>query len=119
MKFKILIIDDNDDITHALKERYCLQKFEVLTAKNGEEALNLLIENKVDFILTDIEMPIMNGVEFIESIRSLKFQTPVAVMSGRYWKEYDTLKSLGVVFFFDKPFIDSKNLILDFCMTKN
>lgn len=70
---KILIIEDNPDISKALAEVLCDLGHEIYTAFNGKAALDLLI-NKLcpDVILLDLFLPVMNGLEF----RKLQLQIP-------------------------------------------
>ena len=65
---KLLIVED-DSIIRNIFER-ALSKYvpNIYTAKNGEEGLNKYLEIKPDLILTDIKMPIMNGLDMINEI---------------------------------------------------
>lgn len=81
---KILIVDDETSIqkilTQFLKTRHL-----VFTCNNGKEALTWLYEgNLPDIIIADIEMPIINGFDFIEEIRSSGFfqLIPLIMLSG-------------------------------------
>ena len=66
----VLFIDDDEDIVDRLTEVFKLEDYEVLTASNGKEALNLLHHlpdsELPDFIMLDYMMPVMNGEEFSE-----------------------------------------------------
>ena len=62
--FRILIVDDDKNIRYVMKERLELEKYTVLTASNGQEALDLLDSNHVDLVIVDIMMPKMDGYEF-------------------------------------------------------
>jgi two-component system, chemotaxis family, sensor kinase CheA len=88
---KILIVDD-EEINRLLLKTYLLKSnFEVVIAFNGEEALQLLKEDKnIDYVLTDIMMPKMNGVELLEHIKKnedLQHIPVVAISAGNldYW----------------------------------
>jgi CheY-like chemotaxis protein len=66
---------------------------QVVTSPSAQSALKLLAEETVDAIITDIEMPGMDGLEFIRVVRRSFPHTPVIAMSGAPWGS--TLLSLG------------------------
>jgi DNA-binding response OmpR family regulator len=67
---KILLVDDEPHVIHVIKLFLIKNNFEVITANNGKAALELVASNNPDVIITDIQMPIMNGQEFCEKINS-------------------------------------------------
>lgn len=76
LKGTLLIVDDERDIVERLKLILEEHADIVLTASNGLEALDLVRENEVHCILSDINMPRMNGVEFIRTLRADGLKTP-------------------------------------------
>ena len=68
----ILIIEDEDLIRESLEDLLSLENFEVITAENGEEGINLAIAKQPDLILCDIRMPILNGYEVLQRVRQNK-----------------------------------------------
>src|SRR3970282_1235090 len=80
----ILVLDDNKYILDvlALSLRTFLKDCTVLTASNGASGVALLKARKVDLILTDLDMPIMNGYVFIEHAKEIQPDVPVCVMTG-------------------------------------
>ncbi|MBU3918242.1 response regulator [bacterium] len=67
----ILIVEDNDDMREYLNT--LLQKqYTIITAKNGREALEIINQQKVDLVLADLMMPVMNGYELVQAIRAEK-----------------------------------------------
>ena len=84
MKNKILIVDDS--ITTRTLEKNILTnaEFTVFSAVNPIEALRILNQTKMDLIVTDSEMPEMNGLEFIEQIKTTTTfsDIPIIVMSS-------------------------------------
>ena len=68
--YKALIIDDDETI-QAILQRILINKFDftIYRALNGKEGLEVLSQNNPDFILLDISMPVMNGIEFLQIIR--------------------------------------------------
>lgn len=79
---KILVVDD-ELVMLSLTARILSQKYEVLTAKSGQEALRLYETEKPDLILSDLVMPDMSGFEMYESVQKMfGKQVPVVFMSG-------------------------------------
>ena len=70
MEKRILIVEDELDIREAMAEALTQEGFSVSTAGNGSEGLKKSIEEKPDLILLDIIMPMMNGHEMLEKLRS-------------------------------------------------
>jgi len=67
----LLVVDDNEDNRYTLTRRLNRQGYENLTtAENGREALDLLAKRPFDLVLLDIMMPVMNGYEVLEHIKS-------------------------------------------------
>ena len=65
-KIKILVIDDEPNIVQTLQDRLEMNEYEVLTACNGKEGLQVALDEKPDVILLDVIMPIMDGHEMLE-----------------------------------------------------
>lgn len=88
---KVLLVDDEPFITQGLlmlidwaKEGYEI----VSTASNGEEAINYIENNSVDLVVTDIKMPIMNGIELLRKIRESGYsELEVIILSG--YKDFE------------------------------
>jgi len=93
--FKVLIVDDEVYIREGLKVLIQWNKlgFEVCgQAENGEHAFKMLIELKPDVIITDIKMPLMNGLELIKKVNGdLKLNVKFIVLSG--YNEFDYAKT--------------------------
>lgn len=79
----ILIIDDEAGVRELLADALKLAGFETLTAADAMIALTLLRTAKPDLLVVDINMPLMDGFEFIERIRSNGDQTPALMLSAR------------------------------------
>lgn len=92
MKYKILIIDDEEMILSMMKK--CLQeKFSVYTADSAKKALELLTETP-DIVLLDINMPEMDGLELCQLIRG-HVSCPIIFLTARV-TEQDVIKGLSV-----------------------
>jgi nitrogen regulation protein NR(I) len=77
----ILIVDDDKSIRYSLK-RMMEGKYSILTAQNGEEALDRLKQNSPDLIIMDIKMPGRNGIEVLKEIRSVDPKSLIIIMTA-------------------------------------
>ncbi|MCE1168280.1 MAG: response regulator [Sphingobacteriia bacterium] len=106
MKKKILVIDDEQSI-RLLLENFLKKEYEVVTCNNGEEGLNWLESNIPSLIICDIQMPVMDGYEFIKRVRASGFQkhTPILMLSGEESSDSRVkCYKLGAQDFLVKPF---------------
>ena len=104
LKERILFVDDEETILNVASEFFQRRGYQALTAKSGEEALDLLKTESVDCCFTDINMPEMNGLDLAEEIRRTDNTLPVIVMTGfpSIENAIQTIKN-GVVDFLIKP----------------
>lgn len=100
----VLIVEDDDLLRQMLTEVFTSNRCKVLEACNGAEALLLLQSQSVDLILTDIDMPVKSGLEFLKEFRAFNRSTPAVVMSGGVGVSKEELAKLGVALFLPKPF---------------
>jgi len=102
---RVLVIEDTPDLTAYLRTALESNGYEVLTAKNGREALGYLNGHPVDMVLSDIFMPEMDGIETIAAVRRHFPNVRVIAMSGRPGVDYLTVaRELGVARTLRKPF---------------
>jgi CheY-like chemotaxis protein/HPt (histidine-containing phosphotransfer) domain-containing protein len=80
--FRILLVDDSKDQLELYQEMLEGWDCDTHIALNGSEALNILRQHSMDVILTDLEMPGMNGLELIQRIRAAEITTPIIFVSG-------------------------------------
>ncbi|WP_022664731.1 HD domain-containing phosphohydrolase [Desulfospira joergensenii] len=101
---KILVVDDEEGILDVAEGYFQRKGYEVYTAGNGVEALDIIKRVKIGCIFTDINMPVMDGLELAERVRHLESTLPVVVMTGYPSLEnsIQTLKN-GVVDYLIKP----------------
>ena len=79
----ILLVDDEEMLSDLLAELLESNDYNVIKVSSGKEALKVLTEEiKVDLLIVDYNMPVMNGLETIEKIRKLNFDMPVILSSG-------------------------------------
>ncbi|MGB8028733.1 MAG: response regulator, partial [Terracidiphilus sp.] len=82
MPGRILVVDDEAQITRVLRAALSAQGYDVRTANDPEEGLRLFRDWPPDLVITDLMMPTMSGVEVCRAIRT-KSTTPVLVLSVR------------------------------------
>jgi len=101
---RILVVDDETQITRVLKTALNSQGYEVKTASDGESAFNAAGDWLPDLIITDLSMPGMNGVELCRAVRE-RWPTPVIVLSVR-GEEKSKIEALdaGADDYVTKPF---------------
>jgi len=102
----VLIVDDEPSLLLSIETGFENQqeRFSVVTAGNGKEALTALGEQKIDLVITDLRMPVMDGFELLAAMSSDYPNIPNIVMSAfGTSKIEDQLKSLGTYQFLDKP----------------
>lgn len=110
MALKILIVDDSPAMRSFIRRVVRLSGIEVdhyLEAGNGAEALQQLAANAVDAVLTDINMPVMDGEEFVRKMRENgpTQSTPVIVIStDATINRIHTMQALGAMGYLQKPF---------------
>ncbi|MBF0237611.1 MAG: response regulator [SAR324 cluster bacterium] len=106
MSKKALVMDDSPIIrkmlTHGLTRSF---GFEVIEAENGQDGLTKTSQHEFDLIFSDINMPVMTGVEFLEKFRSTNTTTPVFMLTSEKEDVYkQKCLDLGATDFFKKPF---------------
>ncbi len=82
MKFNVLIVDDEKNIREGLGKALELEDYNVLLAEDGKEALNVLNNEEVDLIITDLKMPVMSGEELLKKVASAYPTVPVIILTG-------------------------------------
>ena len=102
---RVMVIEDNADLRDFLRQALKLQGHEVLTARNGKEALGMLDGQPLDAVVTDLFMPEMDGIETITALRRKLPGVRVVAISGRPGVDYLTVaRELGVTRTLRKPF---------------
>lgn len=79
---RVLVVDDQDEILELLGEYLRARGYEVLTANDGTEALDVVRSGAVDLVLTDMKMPQMGGLQLLAAIRELPHPVATIIMSG-------------------------------------
>ncbi|MBP3920632.1 MAG: response regulator transcription factor [Bacilli bacterium] len=101
---KLLIVDDEPLIRNVIKEYAIIEKFEVIEASNGNEAIDIVKKDNIDIIVLDIMMPKLDGYSALKQIKEIK-NIPVIILSARS-EEFDKLLGfeLGIDDYLTKPF---------------
>ncbi len=121
MSVNILIVDDSKTVRAVIEKTLQLSGIQIgniFHAGNGKEALEILNNNWIDLVLTDINMPVMNGIELINEMNKNEiFKTiPIAIVSTEGSQtRVEELKTKGVKAYLRKPFTPEslRNLIIE------
>jgi CheY-like chemotaxis protein len=103
----ILIVDDNTFILDGLATTFgiLLRDYTILTAEHGKQAIKIMESVPVDLLLTDLNMPVMDGYGLIEHTKKNHPHIPVFVMTGLYTPDVaERLRPFGIVRGIEKPF---------------
>jgi len=113
-ELKVLIVDDSISVRKSLTELIEDVGYEVFIARNGVEALDVMRKNEPDIILTDLEMPKMNGLELTTNIRADKTfkDIPIIMITSRASQKHRLqAEKVGVNKYLTKPY--TENDLLD------
>jgi DNA-binding response OmpR family regulator len=115
---KVLIVDDEETLTWSMAKSLSrdIDKYQVIVANSGREALNTLKANRVDLVISDIRMPDINGLDLLLKIKKDHPQTKVIIMTA--YGSSDVQKEAsrrGSLFYIEKPFeiADIRKIIID------
>lgn len=101
---KVLVVDDDPVVGKSFDRVLTNKGYAVITAANGEEALNRLADEHYDLVFTDIKMPGMSGLEVAERVRASQPWLPVVIVTG-YGSDANEARAAaaGVSAFLRKP----------------
>lgn len=110
---RILIIDGDVKFRKMLGRMLTAEGFIITEASNGEMGIQCQMEQPADLVIADINMPIKNGIETIQSLQEMDSDTRFITVSGGRWYgadvEFDIVQKLGAVTL-EKPFKKQKIL---------
>jgi len=107
---RILIVDDEQHISFILQNILEDAGYDISTADNGISALEVIKRKKPDLIITDINMPYMDGLALLEIVKDAHPEIKNVIMTGSDDQSYyQKAKECGVVYYFTKP-LDFENL---------
>lgn len=110
--FRILVVDDDKNTRRLLKAVLETEHYTVLTAVNGEDALDVMDREHIDLVVLDIMMPKMDGYEFTKTLRESRNALPILMVSAKQLPE-DKRKGfiVGTDDYITKP-IDEEEMLL-------
>ena len=80
---RVLLVDDEVDFITSLAQRLEIREVPTVTAASGEEALEVLDEQKVDVVVLDVRMPGMDGIETLQRIKENHPRVEVVMLTSR------------------------------------
>ncbi len=104
---KIVIVDDFTGIRSIVRETLIKKGYQVLEASSGQEAMKFFDGTQVDLLITDFDMPDMDGAQLVTKVRNMTryLFTPVIILSGvRKDRVEDRIKDLNIAAYIQKPF---------------
>jgi len=110
----ILVIDDSSFVRKTIEHILKIKNYNIYCAKDPIEALHLLDKKRINLIFSDLEMPKMNGVEFLEKIKSNNKHRdiPIIILSGKKTSmNYSRVLKHGAIDFIEKPFLTEEILL--------
>ena len=115
MKKKILLVDDDRFFRDVFVDKLNQGKYKVFSATTGSEAIEKISNNDFDVVITDIGMPIVNGIEVLKFTKKNKPKTKVIMMSAYViQKVIDEIMKLGADGYIEKSsFLKKITGILD------
>ena len=104
-QYDVLIVEDDLALREALSDTLEIEGFQVITAANGTEALSKMHKHQFRLVVSDVHMPVMDGLELLQNIQGHKIQTPVLLMTayGTIPKAVAAMQ-VGAVDYLIKPF---------------
>ena len=89
----LLLVEDDEELKNSIKETLSIFFKNIITAKDGQEALLIYSKSNIDLIITDYVMPLMNGYELCKELRDKNRKIPLVIMSN-YSDQEKLLKSI-------------------------
>ncbi len=111
MSKKILIVDDSESIREIVSFTLENAGYTVLTANDGQDALKFLNGDKIDLIITDLHMPVMDGIELIKKVRqneTYKYIPILFLTTESQTEKKIEAKNAGATGWIIKPFMPAK-----------
>jgi DNA-binding response OmpR family regulator len=106
MSYKILAVDDEDDVRRLIEIKLKKAGFEVVTAVNGQEGLDKAKAERPDLVIMDVMMPVMDGFTAASKIKTEMQDPPIVIMLTAKGQEDDVMQGLagGADDYIIKPF---------------
>lgn len=81
--FQILIVEDDKELSQLFQKVLEKNGYQVKSASDGAQALEVLDKEYIDLIISDIMMPVMDGYELVSELRSAGYQIPVLMITAK------------------------------------
>jgi len=110
MRKTILFVDDEKYVLKSLNRLFINTDYQVFLAGNGQEALKILADEKIDLIITDMKMPLMNGYDLLKEVKRLYPEIMRLILSGYAEKDlvFQSARENLVLFYILKPWDNDK-----------
>ncbi|MBI5186343.1 MAG: response regulator [Nitrospinae bacterium] len=110
-EIKIIILDDEESIRDILKRSLEKEGFTIMTSCDGNEAIELCIHERIQLVFSDILMPIMDGIVFLEKVKDTSPFTEVIMITGQSsLRKMAACMRKGAFAYIEKPF-SAKDLL--------
>lgn len=117
----VLYVEDDEFIRAQMTNLLADIFTNIKTAKNGKEALDVLCDNNIDIVITDVIMPIMDGLELVKNIKSKKLAAKIILISAIEDSDIKKFEEIGIDAFIPKPIEPSRLFaaLLSLCAVKS
>ena len=103
--YVIMIVEDDKDMQQTLCELLRKKGAKIYSADNGQAALEVLEKHQIDFVISDVQMPIMDGVELLKKIKERNPEIPIVLLAtGQALITAEIAESKGAAGLIQKPF---------------
>jgi CheY-like chemotaxis protein len=111
---KVLLIDDDEGVRASVAKILASGGHDTVVAVNGLDGIDALIRTRFDLVITDILMPVQEGIETIQRVRELDPEIPIIAISGAFgqnnYSVLDDARLIGADLAIEKPFSVEKLL---------
>ena len=102
---RVLLVDDQQELRRLLERALVKAGHDVVSAGNGREAIALARQSRFDLVISDVQMPLMTGIELLRKLRHHQPDLPVVLISGVFELAPDqSLADIGAFAILSKPF---------------
>lgn len=105
-RFKLLFVEDDVMVCKAIGKMLAVEfpSAEIYSAESGQQGLELFRKHRPEIVITDINMPLMNGIEMAEQIKAVAPDTSFIVLTGYSEKSYlESFNAIGFYAYIIKP----------------
>jgi CheY-like chemotaxis protein len=101
---QVLVVDDNEDVRNLLSQALAHMGCNIVEAGNGQEGFELFLKHGADLVVTDLDMPVLDGYGLIQRLESRSPQTPIVIITGQAPDNVPALLSANIRAILYKPF---------------